>query len=265
MKRLHRAVLQSSNLAPSLPNMFPSLAARQIAIRRGEVSLIAGQPASGKSTLAMALAVRAQVPTLYFSADTHAHTMSLRLIAMLTDTDQSIIEPAMTEDREWAAEMLTQASHIRWSFDSAPSVRTVESELDAHVELFSRAPEMVVIDNLTDMVGGEGTEWEGMRTMMKDFKYLAREYDTAFLVLHHMSEGVAVNHGSAPPRMALQGKVSQTPALVLSIVQDDAGFLGVCPVKNRYGASSPSGADVSWLRYNPAAMQVTEVEKEFAA
>ena len=243
--------------------MYPSLAARGIAIRRGEVSLIAGQPASGKSTIALALAVRAAVPTLYFSADTHAHTMSLRLIAKLTDTDQSIVEPAMN-DREWAAEMLEQAGHIRWCFDSAPSVKSVEEQLQAHVELFSRAPELVVIDNLTDMVGGEGTEWEGMRNMMKDFKYLAREYDTAFLVLHHMSEGVTINPGCAPPRMALQGKVSQTPALVLSIVQDDAGFLGVCPVKNRYGASSPSGADVSWLRYNPAAMQVTEVEREYA-
>jgi adenosyl cobinamide kinase/adenosyl cobinamide phosphate guanylyltransferase len=242
--------------------MYPSLAARGISIRRGEVSLIAGQPASGKSTLAMALAVRAKVPTLYVSADTHAHTQSLRLIAMLTNTDQAIIEPAM-QDKEWAAEMLAPTSHIRWDFDSAPTVQSVEQQLEAHVELFSRAPELVVIDNLTDMVGGEGTEWEGMRTMMKDFKFLCREYDFACLILHHMSEGVVVPHGQCPPRYALQGKVAQTPALVLSITQDDAGFLGVCPVKSRYSQSCPSGTDVSWLRYSPAEMQITEVEKEF--
>ena len=262
MKRLHRTVLQSGNLAPSLPNMYPSLAARGIAVRRGEVTLVAGLPASGKSTFAMALANRAKVPTLYVSADTHAHTQSLRMIAMLTGTDQNIIEPAM-QDKEWASEMLQQASHIRWDFNSAPSVQSVEQQLDAHVELFSRGPEMVVIDNLTDLVGGEGSEWEGMRGMLKDMKFLAREYDTAFLVLHHMSEGVQVPHGQCPPRYALMGKVAATPALILSITQDDAGFLGVCPVKNRYGASNPSGTDVTWLRYDPAAMQISEVEKEF--
>jgi hypothetical protein len=126
------------------------------------------------------------------------------MISMLTNTDQNIIEPAM-QDKEWASEMLAQAAHIRWDFNSAPSVQSIEQELDAHVELFSRAPELVVIDNLTDLVGGEGSEWEGMRGMLKDMKFLAREYDTAFLVLHHMSEGVLVPHGQCPPRYALMG------------------------------------------------------------
>ena len=241
--------------------MFPSLAAKQIQIRRGEVSLIAGQPAAGKSTLALALAVRAQVPTLYFSADTHAHTMALRLISMLTETEQSVVEPAMISNPEWASEVLARSAFIRWSFESAPSIETIEMELNAALEL-GRAPELVVIDNLTDCLV-EGDEFGGMRALMKDLKWVSREYDTALLVLHHMSEGVHVEHGCAPPRFAIQGKVAQSPALALSIVQDEAGFLGVCPVKNRYGPSSPSGKDVTWLRYEPAAMQVHEVERQF--
>lgn len=255
--------MQSSNLAPAVPGMYPSLAARQIAIRRGEVSMIAGMPAAGKSTLALALAVRANVPTLYLSADTHAHTMALRLIAMLTDTDQSIVEPAMLENREWAASMLEQAAHIQWSFDSSPSAQSLESELQAHAELWSRAPELVVVDNLTDCIVDGGSEHEAQRNFLKDLKYIAREYDTAVLVLHHMSEGVHVERGNCPPRFAIQNKVSQTPALVLSIIQDENGFLGVCPVKNRYGSSSPGGNDVTWLRYNPAAMHIGEVGSEF--
>lgn len=242
--------------------MYPSLAMRQIAIRRGEVSLIAGQPASGKSTIALAMAVRANVPTLYISADTHAHTMGLRLIAMLTETEQNVVEELMTQDREWAAEVLRQAGHIRWCFDSAPSIASIEAELEAHVELYSRAPELVVVDNLTDCIV-EGDEWSGMRSIMKDFKFLAREYDTAFLVLHHASEAIQFAQGTCPPRYALQGKVAATPALVLTVAQSDAGFLGVCPVKNRYGPSNPSGSDPTWLAYNPASMQVTEVERAF--
>lgn len=262
MKRLHRAVLQDTAQAPSVPNMFPTLAGRQIAIRRGEVSMIAGQPGAGKSTLAMALAVRSKADTLYLSADTHAHTQSIRLISMMLNVTQDIVEAAMMEDREWASDMLKQAEYIRWSFDSAPTVEAIEQELAAHVELTSRAPVLTIVDNLTDMIG-EGSEFESQRNLLKDFKYLAREFDTAFLVLHHMSESVQHEHGSCPPRYALMGKVAATPALILSVAQNDAGFLGVCPVKNRYGPSVPSGRDPSWLAYNPAAMQITEVEREF--
>ena len=260
IQRLHRAVMQVGNQAPSLPNMFPSLVERQIAIRIGEVSLIAGQPASGKSSLAMALAVRSKVPTLYLSADTHAHTMSMRLIAMLTDTDQSVVEQAMAQDPQWAPEMLQQSDHIRWSFDSAPTVESIEDQILAHIELYSRAPQLVVVDNLTDVVV-DGDEFGGMRSTMKDFKFLSREYNCALLVLHHASEGVQGN--PCPPRFALLGKVAQTPAVVLTVAQNDAGFLGIAPVKNRYGPGNPAGTDPVWLRYDPAKMQVTEVDSEF--
>lgn len=263
MKRLHRAVLQDASVAPSLPNMFPSLLTRQVAIRRGEVNLIAGQPASGKSTLAMALAVRAKVPTLYVSADTHAHTMSMRLIAMLTGATQDQVEAAMESDRTWAAEILERADYLTWSFDSAPSVQTVEDELLAHIELNGVPPMLTVIDNLTDMMGNDGSdEWSGMRSMMKDFKFLAREYDTAFLVLHHTGDDY-LPPDTCPPRWKLMGKVAQTPAMVLTVAQSDAGFLGVCPVKNRYGPSCPSGTEPTWLAYDPAAMQVNELERQF--
>jgi hypothetical protein len=262
VKRLHRAVLQETGSAPSVPNMYPSLSQRQIALRIGEVSMIAGQPGVGKSTLAMALAVRSKTQTLYMSADTHAHTQAIRVIAMLSGAAQDVVEAAMAEDRAWASEMLQQADYIRWSFDSAPTVQSIEDELLAHIELHG-PPVLTVVDNLTDMVG-DGTEFEQSRNILKDFRYLAREYGTAFLVLHHMSEAAQFEHGTCPPRSSLMGKVAQTPALILSIAQSDAGFLGVSPVKNRYGPANPSGRDPSWLAYDPACMQVTEVEREFS-
>lgn len=257
MRLLDRAVLREGNQAPSLPNIYDSFLAKQIAFRRGEVSMIAGQPGAGKSTLALALAVRSKVSTLYFSADTHAHTMGLRLISMLTNVTQDQAEPMMMRDKVWASEILSQAQHIRWSFESAPSMRDIETELAAHIELTGESPELVVVDNLVDCVGGEGDEWGSLRSMMKDFKWLAREHECSFIVLHHTSEGVQGN--PCPPRFSLQGKVAQTPALVLTVTNDNAGFLGVCPVKNRYGPSSPLGSDPVWLSYDPASMTIEDI------
>lgn len=247
--------------APSLPNMFPSLSARQVAVRRGEVNVIAGQPGAGKSTLAMALAVRSQSPTLYVSADTHEHTMSMRLITMLTGATTDVVEQAMI-DKEWAASVMEQADYFTWSFDSAPSPETIENEILAHIELNGVAPRLTVVDNLTDIAGGEGDEWAGMRGLMKDFKFLAREYDTAFMVLHHTGDEY-LEPGTCPPRWRLMGKVAQTPALILTVAQDDAGFLGVCPVKNRYGPSNPNGKEPSWLKYDPSRMLVEEWDEPY--
>lgn len=259
MQRLDRTIRKEGVQAPSLPNIYAALAERHIAFRRGEVAVIAAAPGVGKSTLALSLAVRAKVPTLYFSADTHARTMSLRLIAMLTDTDQSVVEPLLVNDPAWAASVLKQAGHIRWSFDSAPSVQVIEQHLLAHIELMGVPPECVVIDNLTDCIPADGeSEWQGLRAMLRDFKWLAREYDIAWLALHHTSEGVQGN--PAPPRFALQGKVAATPALVLTLCQDPSGFIGVAAVKNRYGPAKPDGSDPAWLLYQPASMQIKDLE-----
>lgn len=256
MLRLERAIKQAGNSAPVVPNMYQCLADRQVQIRRGEVSMIAGAPGAGKSTLALALAVRAKVGCLYVSADTHAHTMTLRLLAMLSGADQAQVEPWMVTNPEWVAETLAGAAHIRWCFDSAPSVATIETELAAYEELHGETPDLLVIDNLVDCVGGEGDEWGALRSMLKDFKWLAREHDTALVVLHHTSESYGLRGAACPPLRSLQGKVAQTPALVLTVSNHDAGTLYVNPAKNRYGASWPGGDAPAFLGYQPASMQI---------
>lgn len=256
MLRLERAIKRAGNQAPVVPNMYPSLANRQVAIRRGEVSMIAGAPGAGKSTLALAIAVRAGAGTLYVSADTHAHTMSLRLLSMLSSAEQSQVEPWMQTEPEWVKNTLAAADHIRWCFDSAPSVKTIEDELAAYEELYGDTPDLLVIDNLIDCVGGEGDEWGQLRSLLKDFKWLAREHDTALVVLHHTSESYSLQGGQCPPLRALQGKVAQTPALVLTVSNHDSGFLYVNPAKNRYGESWPAGGNPTFLGYQPASMQI---------
>ena len=218
--------------------------------------MIAGPPGAGKSTLALALAARAQVGTLYVSADTHAHTMSLRLLAMLSGSEQAQVEQWMSTNPEWVQDTLQQAKHIRWCFDPAPSIKTLEEELAAYAEMFGDTPDLLVVDNLIDCVGGEGDEWGQLRSLLKDFKWLARAYDVALVVLHHTSESYQLQGSSCPPMRALQGKVGQTPALVLTVSNHDQGFLYVCPVKNRYGQSWPSGGSPTFLAYQPSSMQI---------
>ena len=79
MKTLVRSVGRTDIGGEPLPAVFKAFETNKIIFRRAEVSMMAGTPGVGKSTLALALALKMKVPTLYISADTNAHTMAMRL------------------------------------------------------------------------------------------------------------------------------------------------------------------------------------------
>lgn len=257
MRRIHRAIRRDGGGGAIIPAVFPSLAARQVFLRRSEVSLVAATPGAGKSTFALVTALHAKVPTLYVSADTSAHTQALRLLSAITGKSQQEVEPLMESNPDWVAATLRLADHIHFSFDSAPSLKDLEEELEAFQEAEGIPPQLVVIDNLSDVVADNQDVWESLRSLMRDFKFWARERDAAFLVLHHTSE--AAKGEPCPPRSAIHGKVSVVPALVLTVAQVD-GFMAIATVKNRFGPANPSGTDALYLQYDPAAMSLRDVE-----
>jgi predicted ATP-dependent serine protease len=220
--------------------------------------MIAGEPGAGKSTLALAMALRMNVPTLYLSADTNAHTMAMRLYSMITGESQQNAEIAIERDPIAAREKLALASHIYWSFDSSPNLGDLDDECMAIEELLGKPPELIVVDNLMDVAMDGGEEFSGMRGAMKELKFLARDTNAAVLVLHHTSE--SYKSEPTPPRAALQGKVAQLPALILTVGQQ-AGLMAVSSVKNRYGKADPSGSSPVWLQFNPEYMYLADLEE----
>lgn len=258
MKTLSRSVGRPDIGGEPIPDVFRTFYNNQVVVRRAEVSMIAGTPGAGKSTLALALALRANVPTLYLSADTNAHTMAMRLYSMITGVSQSEAEKVISQDSVNARNRLALASHIYWSFDSNPSLSDIDDEVTAVEELLGESPALIVIDNLMDITMDGGEEFANMRSALRELKFLARDTNAAILVLHHTKEGYS---GSpCQPRSALQGMVAQLPALILTVGQQD-GLLGVAAVKNRYGKADPSGNSPVWLQFNPEYMFIADLEE----
>jgi hypothetical protein len=79
-------------------------------------------------------------------------------------------------------------------------------------------------------------------------------------VLHHVSEQSEYGSPSKPPaRRAIHGKVSQLPALILTLGYDPSnGELKVAAVKNRFGPHFADASDFATLFVNYAACQISD-------
>lgn len=256
MKTLVRSIGRSDIGGEPLPAVFKTFDNNKIIVRRAEVSMFAGIPGVGKSTLALALALKMKVPTLYISADTNAHTMAMRLASMISGKNQTDVEHMLENDVGWTKATLSKGSHIVWSFDSSPTLQDIDEEVQAFEELWGCPPTAIFIDNLMDIATDGGEEFASMRAIMKELKYLARATNAAIVILHHTSE--AVDGKPCQPRSALQGKVAQLPALICTL-----GVVGtsmaVAPVKNRYGRADANGQYLAWLAFNPEYMFMDDI------
>ena len=84
------------------------------------------------------------------------------------------------------------------------------------------------------------------------------------LVLHHTKEGA--QGFPCQPRSALQGMVSQVPAMVLTVgqmMQGPDAYLCVAPVKNRYGKADFTGNTYVSLSFDPASMYLEDVVRDY--
>lgn len=220
--------------------------------------MVAGPPGVGKSTLALAVAVLSGVPTLYASCDTHEATMALRTTAMVTGLSQLEVENRIQEDPSWAAQILaSRASHITWMFDAAPSLADLADEVALYREIQGDNMRLLVVDNAIDITHDSGDEFGSLRSLMRELKWWARDTGAAVLVLHHTSESYQGN--PCPPRASLHGKIAQIPSLILTLASPSDGLMAIAPVKNRYGPADPTGSTALWMEYNPATMQIKDI------
>jgi predicted ATP-dependent serine protease len=257
LSRAWRGVLTK---ATPLPDVWLALSAKQIKFRRGQVCMVAAAPNAGKSMFALIYAMKAGVKTLFFSADTDTTTVMMRAAAAASGHSQVSVELNLSKDSHYYDKHFDKLSHIKWVFDSSPSLDDIELEIKAYVELYGEAPELIVIDNLMNVAAETDNEWAGLRAIMMELHDMARKTEACVLVLHHVSEQSEYGSPSKPPaRRAIHGKVSQLPALILTLGYDpNQATLCVASVKNRFGPHFADASDYAVLYVNYAACQISD-------
>ncbi|WP_245876553.1 AAA family ATPase [Streptomyces uncialis] len=113
---------------------FRGLSKLEVEFRRGELSIVAAAAGTGKSLLASNLAVRSNVPTLYWSADSNAATQLTRATAILTGGDIRDIKRALREDAFTPYEdAVAQRWWLRFNYNARPSAADMERDLEAYL------------------------------------------------------------------------------------------------------------------------------------
>jgi KaiC/GvpD/RAD55 family RecA-like ATPase len=242
MRRLSQSLARTEATGTPLPGIFPKLDAASMTPRRGQVSLVVGQPNAGKSLLALHYTVKHNLPTLYLSADTDEATVAYRASAMLTGQKVNDVEKAiMNGGGPYYEDVLDRLDNVRFCFDPSPTLDDIDLEILAFEEVWGCAPDLVVVDNLMNVVAEHDNEFAGMREISKALHHIARSTQSHVMVLHHTTES-AGSPLDPPRRRDIQGKVSQLPELILGVALNvGAGEYKVACLKNRSGPHNADG------------------------
>jgi len=244
MLSLHQAAAKSTNDYALLPDLFQPLVTEGIRFRRGQMTMIAGQPNAGKSLLALYMAVQMKVPTLYISADTDAYTTAIRAAAMVTGHKVATVEAAFASGagQDFYGQELESIKHLQFDFSPSPTLDEIDLSIRAYAEAYGEYPHMIIVDNAMNVVSLHNDEWSGLREIAKAMHHIARETDAAVMLLHHTTE----NEGRPdvpPARKAIQGKIAQLPEMILTVaLVSMTGEFRVACVKNRFAKNSADGS-----------------------
>ena len=224
--------------------------------------MVAAAPNAGKSMFALIYAIKADRPTLFFSADTDIATVMMRAAAHISGHNQTLVEENLNKDSNYYDSKFDSLKNIQWVFDSSPSLDDIELEVKAYVELYGIPPELIVVDNLMNVVSESDNEWAGLRQIMVEFHDLARQTQACVMVLHHVSEQSEYGSTTEPPaRRSIHGKVSQLTAMILTLGYEPVQYLlRVAAVKNRFGKHTADGKDYISLFVNYGSCQINDAD-----
>ncbi|MFJ7907518.1 AAA family ATPase [Kitasatospora sp. NPDC096204] len=254
-----------------IPHPFKGLSQLEVEFRRGEFSLAAAGPGTGKSLFALNLALDGNVPALYFSADSGAATQLSRATAIITGSDVREVKRRLLEDDfEEYAEVLGKRWWVRFVYEARPTLADLEVTLAAYFEVFGCYPHLIVIDNITNVDVGDVGDAESFTFSLEGLcEYLsemARETGAHCLALHHVTG--EHSDGTRPiPLSGVKGKIGRVPSVILTIHKEidgmDGRLLHISPVKNREGFEDSSGQTYSSYELDRVSMRLVPADASF--
>jgi replicative DNA helicase len=245
-----------------VPTGFPSVD-RLLAggLRTGDLAVLGGDVGSGKSALALAIAMRAAEQgrrVLFYAGETSAERIAERVLAIEGRARVEDIRRGSLDDarRGALAAVSERLAATRLTIDRLPATA------DAFAESVKQArdAELVIVDPLQMLASGRTTQDEELAAAVRRLKRLALDFGAALLVTAHLP-----NLGARPDRrpklddFGTLGAIKQHADVVLGLFREGMydpaqsleGATELHVLKNRSGATAY--ADLyfyaQWMRF----------------
>ncbi len=253
--RSHRA---RKNLGKPIPYQFPALEREEAILRFGTFVMFAAGPNRGKSLLALNLAVRAGLLTLYISPDMASGEAAKRIAALLTGQTLHEVSQAFEGDDIGDYEEIISYSlnnKMRFVWDSSLTLDEYNSEVNAFAIAYGSWPELIIVDNMRDLFADED-KFQSWQVIEQHLKGSALSTGALVIGLHHLT-GMYADGVESPPITAIEGQISKKANMVLTLWGSAlSGTMKANIVKNKDGPSSPAGNLTATLQVDYAKGEV---------
>ena len=252
------------NAGDPLPVVWDTLHRKGTDFLRGQLCLICAGPGTGKSAFVLTYALKAQIPTLYFSADSDAFTQLTRTLSITSGMSAHEAADLVRSGNLGDASSFLESIPIRFNYNASPSLDQIELSMMAYDEVYGDYPALVVVDNITNVRGvadDDEDPFSGLESMMDYLHTMARQTSACVIGLHHVTG--KYNDGNVPiPLSGVKGQITRVPEMVLTLHRVSSEFgsdrLNVSTVKNRGGRQDPSGMDFASLEFRGGTMTIKD-------
>lgn len=247
------------NAGDPLPTVFRSLEEAETVFRLGQLILVVAGPGTGKSALVLTLVLRSGVRALYFSADSDAFEQLTRAICIMTNSTVETARKAVLSDDLSEIEPALAGLPVRFVYEAQPSLDDLETAVNAYVQLYGCPPDVIVVDNISNVRTDSIEEGSQRMEDLMDFLHdLARKTGAAVFGLHHVTGGY--NDADKPiPMSGIRGQLGRVPEMVLSLFSPSQDRIGVSTVKNRGGKKDPTGKTFVELSFEGDRMKIEDL------
>lgn len=256
MKTLSRAIASAG--AVGKPIALPWRALNEVVnLRTKELVMLAGAPGGGKSTVAVNLAIGANMPVLYCAQDSPASVLS-RLTGLTLGRESSTIQNALASDsmRPAVVEQM-RGKHPLLVVNRGPvETSRLRDMCVALTEWIGHPPPLIFVDNLIDLIvpGHSHHDTTFYSVALPELKRLAEDMDSCVVVLHHVTRGGGEAHGQGQQPLRMNDLLyagEREARHVWGVYNNGAGVLKVQVLKQQDGPADPAGGMEVPLRWYP--------------
>lgn len=273
--------IQEHGATTGIPTGFPDLDAKLNGLRPGQMIIVAGRPAMGKSTLLSdtlrAAAFQHGKSVLMFSLEMSRPEVMLRIVAAEARIETNKLQTGNVTEEEWEriSGFYTRASGARFGIDDSPGVTMADVRAKARTWQTRHGLDLIAIDYLQLLTPSRRAENQQVEIseMSRQAKLLAKEFDVPVIVLSQLNRGNEHRSDHTPMLADLRGSGSleQDSDVVMFIHREEVynpdqrvGEADVIIAKQRSGPTGivPVVAQLHYSRFVPAAFS-TMKEPDF--